>query len=93
MPAILALFIRLLPSLVAIAELIFNKPKAGEEKKGWILSIFEAAMRGADTAFTGGAAETWAEIRPEVSKMIDGAAAIAFPKSPGTAQSMIDAQR
>lgn len=80
MPAILVLIEKLLPFLVIIAELIFaKKPKAGEDKKAWVMGIFDAAVGGADAAFTGGAAETWAELKPDVSKMIDGAAGLAFP--------------
>jgi hypothetical protein len=91
MPSLLALIIKILPSLVAVAEAIFNKPKAGEDKKAWVMGIVDSAMQGADVALTGGAAETWAVIRPEMSKIVDGAAAIAFPKP--NPMSLIDAQR
>jgi hypothetical protein len=80
MPAILAIIFKALPSLVAIAELIFNRPKAGEEKKAWVESILGNVMQGVDIALTGGAADTWATIKPHVGAIIDASAAIAFPK-------------
>lgn len=79
MPAILALIIKLIPSLVAIAELVFNRPKAGEEKKDWVLTVAGNVMAGLDTALTGGAAETFNRVKPLVGQIIDASAAIAFP--------------
>jgi hypothetical protein len=79
MQAALALIIKLLPSLVAIAELIFNRPKSGAEKKQWVLAMMEHLFNGADAAFTGGAAETWGRIREPAGVLVDAAANIAFP--------------
>jgi hypothetical protein len=80
MPAILAILIKVLPSLVAIAELIFNRPQAGADKKDWVMGIIGNVMQGVDAGLTGGAAETWAAIKPNVGVIVDASAAIAFPK-------------
>jgi len=91
MPAILGLVIKLIPTLVAVAELIFNRPKAGEEKKEWVLSMADNVMTGVDITLTGGAADTWARIRPLVGNVVDASAQIAFPSKgevPGQAGSM-----
>ena len=91
MPAILALIIKLLPTLVAIAELIFNRPKAGAEKKDWVMGIAGNLIQGVDMTATGGAADTWERIKPAVGVIVDASAEIAFPKS--SAASLVDAQR
>ena len=92
MPAILALFIKLIPTilqLVVAVEPLFTK---GADKKAAVLKTTEALIQGADTAFTGGAAETWAILKPLVNTAIDVGATIYFPhtgvmdelaKSPG----------
>ena len=82
MPAILALVIKLIPVLVSIAELIFNRPKAGEEKKDWVLNVAGTVMNGVEASLTGGAAETWDRIQPLVGQIVDASAAIAFPPAP-----------
>ena len=85
MPAILSLIIKLLPTLVGLAELIFNRPKAGAEKREWVLGVANTIMQGTDTALTGGAAATWDRIQPLVGQIVDASAAIAFPpvRAPG----------
>lgn len=89
MPLILEAVIKLLPTLVSIAELIFNRPKAGAEKKGWVMGIANNIMSGVDASVTGGAAETWTRIKPLVGNIVDASAQIAFPSK---ATSLVDAQ-
>ena len=88
----LTVLFQILPSLISLAERLLG-PKTGEIKKDLVMEAANIAMTAVGALSTGGQAETWERIKPSVSLIVDAGVAIAFPKSPGAAQNLIDAQR
>jgi hypothetical protein len=85
----LPVLIKLVPtilSLMGLAEKLFvEKPESGAEKKDFVIQVVQALVAGAGAVFTGGAANTWAQISGPIGTIIDAAAAMQFPHTPGAA--------
>ena len=79
----LTILLQLLPSLIKIAEAIFaNIPKSGADKKALVMGVVENLVGVADTTFSGGAKETWEQIKPSVGMVVDATANIIYPPHP-----------
>ena len=82
-----AILIKLIPfifSLVKAAEVVFDKEKAGSEKKTAVKDGLTAMFDGAKEASTGGQKETFETVKPlfdtVIDKGIDLAAMMLFKK-------------
>ena len=82
-----AILIKLIPfifSLVKAAEVVFDKEKAGPEKKAAVKEGLTAMFDGAKEASTGGQKETFEAVKPlfdtVIDKGIDLAATMLFKK-------------
>lgn len=77
----LPVLMQLLPSLIALVEKLLG-PKTGEVKKELVMEAAGLAMTAIGSLSTGGQAQTWQQIKPLVSQIVDASVAIAFPKHP-----------
>lgn len=75
--SVLPMFQSLTENLMALAE---SSGKPGADKQAYVSGIMTAALQGAETLFTGGAAATVAEIEPIVKASIDTLVPVLFPK-------------
>lgn len=79
----LTILLQLVPTLVKIAEAIFaNIPKSGAEKREFVLGVVDNLAVVADNTFTGGARQTWEQIKPSVGLVVDATANIIYPPHP-----------
>ena len=83
----LTVLIKLVPtilSLMTVAEKLFaGVPQSGAEKKSLVMQVVEAIFGGIGAVSTGGQADTWTQIQGPIGSIIDAAAAILFPHTPG----------
>ena len=68
-------------SLIGHVEQWFSdKPKSGELKKAIVMNAAETITTGFAVGTTGGAKETWEELKPLIDEFVEKAVAIAFKK-------------
>ena len=78
--ALIVALIPLIVELMRMAEKMFNKEKAGAEKKAAVEEGVNNIFDGITAMSTGGQKETLEAVKPLVSPTIDIFASILFPK-------------
>jgi hypothetical protein len=82
----LSVLLQVLPSLISLVEKLLG-PKNGEIKKELVMGATQIAMTAVGAISTGGQAQTWERIKPDVSTIVDSGVSILFPHEPGSVPS------
>lgn len=76
--ALLPLIVWAVPKLVSIAEGIFSwKAKSGADKKQFVTNTLQGVVGSMQQVSTGGQKETWDNLAPAISMLIEGSVAMA----------------
>ena len=76
--ALLPLIVWAVPKLVSLAEGIFSwKKKSGADKKEFVTYTLKNIVGSMQEVSTGGQKETWDNLAPAISMLIDGSVAMA----------------
>lgn len=72
----------IVPQLMAMAEADFPAPGSGPMKKAKVLSASEKIMAILEAEFTGGAAGSFAKMKPAIELLIDGTVSVTNALAP-----------
>lgn len=76
--ALLPLIVWAIPKLVSLAEGVWSwKAKSGADKKEFVTNTLQGIVGSMQQVSTGGQKETWDNLAPAISMLIDGSVAMA----------------
>lgn len=76
LPAGVAVILRAIPVLMSVAEQIHPESGSGAKKSEFVHVAAEAMLTAVGVTVTGGAAETYAKIKPTIQAIIDNGVAL-----------------